>query len=361
VDTLIETLLKAREALASVLESCTGLDCQGRKLVTYWTLATHTLEHVRMFPLLLLKGSMGTGKSVTLRIIKAFAFRPVAFSARGSTQPVIRDKLAEGLNGTAIVEEADEGWKGDQQFEVLLSDRYQRDSAEASLKVSSGDDYVTVTKQIFGATALHRRKPFADQALKGRSVLVRLKANHERTYSEFCENEPSVQEVQKLISELSFVPLEISSPLGIAARVWDSYKNLISVAEMCGDMDFLPGIMSRLLSETAALKADQSEEPDGLVLRAIIECISRGEAIKFRNVRFSEIVKSIRKNFQVEMRPQQIGTVARELGFNTKESHGMTVVVTDAPSLLKASADVGYEDEAIIGLRSEILRLKGPG
>jgi hypothetical protein len=131
---------------------------------------------------------------------------------------------------------------------------------------------------------------------------------------------------------------------------------------MCGDEDFLSDIMNRLLSETAALKADQSEEPDGLVLRAIIECISKGEQeIRFRNVRFSEIVDSIRRNHQVEMRPQQVGTIARELGFETKESHGVTVVVTAPASLLKACAEVGYEDEAIAELRAAVLRQGLPG
>jgi hypothetical protein len=52
------------------------------------------------------------------------------------------------------------------------------------------------------------------------------------------------------------------------------------------------------------------------------------------------------------MRPRQVGTVARELGFKAKESHGVTVVLPTAASLLKASAEVGYEDDVIAELRS---------
>jgi hypothetical protein len=315
-----------------------------------------------MFPLLLLKGPMGTGKSVTLRIIKVFAYRPVVFSARGSTLPVIRDHLARCNEGTAIIEEADEGWKGDQTLEALLSDRYQKDSAEAALKVGTPENYVTVTVHIFGATVLHRRKPFSDPALKARSVLVLFKANHEKTYSEFSENDPSVQEAREMVKELSFVAEGVPCPTGIAARVWDTYKYVVSIAQMCGDKDFLPSIMDRLLSETATLIADQSEEPNGLVLRAIMERISSGDKdIKFRNVRFSEIVESIWKNFQVPMRPQQVGTIVRELRFKTKESHGVTVVVADPASLLKACDEVGYDDDAIRALRSAVLGQGLPG
>jgi hypothetical protein len=274
----------------------------------------------------------------------------------------MRDKLAECKNGTAIVEEADEGWKGDQNLEALLSDRYHKDSAEAALKMGTPENYVTVTKQFFGATVLHRRRPFSDPALKARSVLILFKANHEKAYSEFCENDPSVQEAHGLLKDLSFSPIDVPCPTGVAARVWDSSKYLASVALMCGDEDFLPGIMNRLKSETAALMADQSEEPDGLVLRAIIECISIGkQPINFRYVGFREIVESIRRNHLVEMRPQQIGTIVRELGFKTTESHGVTKVVTDAASLLQASVEVGYEDDVIAEVRSAVMRQSSPG
>lgn len=362
METPREILQKVKETIDDVLCACTGLDSISRKLVIYWTLATHCLDHVKMFPLLLLKGPMGTGKSVTLRIIKVFAYRPVFFSARGSTLPVIRDKLAECNKGTAIIEEADESWKGAQDFEGLLSDRYHQDSAEAALKVSAGDNYVTVTKQIFGATVLHRRKPFTDPALKARSVLILLKANHEKAYREFCENDPLVQEAHEILKDLSLSPIDVPCPVHVAARVWDSYKPLISVAQLCGDEDFLPGIMNRLKSETAALMADQSEEPDALVLRAIIECISMGkQTINFRYVGFREIVESIKRNHLVEMRPQQIGTIVRELGFKTTESHGVTKVVTDAASLLQASVEVGYEDDVIAQVRSGVMRQSSPG
>jgi hypothetical protein len=122
------------------LREATGLNEFARKLVIYWTLATHSLRYSDTFPLLALVGKMGTGKTQTLHIIANFAHRPIRLSLRGMTTPTIRDKFAEAHNGTAIIEEADAAWRdADSTFESLLSDRYQRASAKASHKVVSGD------------------------------------------------------------------------------------------------------------------------------------------------------------------------------------------------------------------------------
>src|SRR5260370_39618881 len=139
------------------LSESTGLREREGKLVVYWTLSTHALQHLNTFAVLVLLGKMGTGKSETLKIVDNFAFRAVRMSLRGMTGPTIRDKFAACYEGTAIVEEADAAWKdGDSNFERLISDRYQRGSAEASHKAKSGDkDWETVTKKYFGATVVH--------------------------------------------------------------------------------------------------------------------------------------------------------------------------------------------------------------
>ena len=98
----IEILSQAAVLMDMALTSVTGLKPRDRKLVTYWTLATHALPWVSIFPLLVLMGKMGTGKSETLQIIKSFAHRPRAFSLRGRTLPVIRDELEECSIGTAM-------------------------------------------------------------------------------------------------------------------------------------------------------------------------------------------------------------------------------------------------------------------
>ena len=84
---------RAAALMQTTLSHSTGLKEREQKLVTYWTLATHSLPHVDTFPILALLGKMATGKSETLSITGNFAFRPLAFSLRSMTAPTIRDKL----------------------------------------------------------------------------------------------------------------------------------------------------------------------------------------------------------------------------------------------------------------------------
>jgi hypothetical protein len=343
-----------------ILGRTTGLRALDRKLVTYYTLGTHCVSQVRTFPLLVLKGQMGTGKSVTLRVIARFAFRPHTFSLRAMTLPTIRDGLGDANNGTAIIEEADQAWKDSELFERMLSDRYQRDSAKASLKEPSGAGksagFETVTFFTFGATVLHRRIPFGDPALNGRSIFIHFKADHTRSYEEFQEDARDVIDATELIKDLEFALAPVSQLKGIAGRVFDTYKLVMAVAQICKDEEFLKDIIDYLQLETVQLKEAQSVEPDGIVLRALIECLSRSGALRFHNVKVRDLGDSVWANHKVQLRPQQIAELARDLGFTTKNSHGVTVVETTPVKLVLACETCGYTDESIEALKQEILR-----
>ena len=242
--------------MQKALTESTGLKDLQQKIVAYWTLATHSLPNATTFPLLALVGKMGTGKSQALCIIGNFARRSVRLSLRGMTTPTIRDKFADSYNGTAIVEEADSAWKDpDTTFERLLSDRYQRASAEAFYKVKSGDkNWSTATKQYFGATALHRRIPFRDAALDGRTVCARTRPDHTRRYREFKADDPWNSEGKEIVRDLTFQPLVIEQPQAVAARVFDTYQPLLSAAKLCADDEFGDQLLTRLRQETLELK-----------------------------------------------------------------------------------------------------------
>jgi hypothetical protein len=130
----------AIEAIDKILEMSTGLSPMDRKIVAYYTLATHTVPYTKTFPILVFRGPFGTGKTQTLQVVKAFAYRPNSLTPRSCSPAAIRDELVECHDGTAIIEEGDAGWKGDSgPYENLLSDRYQRDSAKAAHKVPAGE------------------------------------------------------------------------------------------------------------------------------------------------------------------------------------------------------------------------------
>jgi hypothetical protein len=349
VDAIGDKLAGAAALMQKALTESTGLKGLQQKMVTYWTMATHSLPYVNTFPLLALVGKMGTGKTQALSVVGNFARKPVALSLRGMTTPTIRDKFAESNNGTAIIEEADFAWRdADTTFERLLSDRYQRGSAKASHKMKSGDkNWTTVTKEYFGATVLHRRIPFRDAALDGRTVCARTRPDHTRQYLEFRAEDPWNVEGKKLVSGLTFEPQVIEQPKTVAARVFDTYRPLLSAAKICNDNDFAEQLITKLLQETLELKEAQSSEPDSLVLQAIVEAVFVDGITEFRNLRFSMLAKSVWDNHRFALSPRQIGPIARDLGFETKTSHGTTVVVPTPATLLKACDECDYADEGI--------------
>jgi hypothetical protein len=331
----------------------TGLRDLDRKLVTYWTLATHALPHLDTFSVLAVLGKMGTGKSQILKIIDNFAYRPVLLSLRSMTGPAIRDKFAECYEGTAVIEEADGAWKDKEgSFEKLISDRYQRDSARASLKAPTGDrSWKSETKRYFGATALHRRIPFIDPALDGRTIQVRTRPDTSRKFEEFSASIPCNAEGRELIGKLTFTPPPVEQPDNVAGRVFNTYRALLSVAQFCGDFVFAEEVLPILLTQTAELKEAQESEPDGLVLRAIVAAVFASGVQLWQHIKYSDLSASIWNSHRFPLQPRQIGPLARELGFETKPSHGVYVVVPTPTTLLRACDDCEYTDEAIEELR----------
>lgn len=345
--------------MESVLARVTGLDSFCSKLVVYYTLATHALNYLNTFPLLVLKGPMGTGKSTCERVVERFAFQPRLFNLRGRTVPVIRDELAKCHDGTAIIEEADQAWK-DAAFESMLSDRYQRETATAGLKESDGaGGYDTKELLCFGATVLHKRLPFKDAALEGRSVFVPFRARHGQQYTRLDDSDiaKDLADGEHVIKGIEFPLPEVEPLPGVAARVMDSYRPVVAMAQICADSHFLDKLKDYLQLQTHQFKEAQSQEPDGMVLRALIGRITRTSS-KFdfsRNVKLSDIANTVWENEREQVTPRHVGAFLRDLGFETKCSHGLTVVVPRPEILVKACIECGYEDELIAALRTELL------
>jgi hypothetical protein len=150
---------------------------------------------------------------------------------------------------------------------------------------------------------------------------------------------------------------DIEKADGVAARVFSSYKPLLGVAKLCGDSDFKKQTLARLFQDTLELKEAQSSEPDGLVLRAIVEVVFALGSPEFNNIKFSVLSELIWRNHRLAISPRQIGPIARELGFTTKTSHGSTVVVPTPSALLRACQECEYTDDAVEELRQHLLGL----
>jgi hypothetical protein len=351
-----EVFKEAAEKIVKTLERINDLSDLDNHIVAYWVLGTHTLAVFDIYPALLLKGPPGTGKSEVMLAIEATCCAPYAFSLRNLTYPMVRDKLGECHEATAIIEEADL-MQDDARIEGLLADRYARQTAKAGHKVPAGTrGWRSNNISCFGATVMHRRNPSVDAAFDGRSVAIPFRKNHKRQFEDFSACLEEAQYVRNSIEGvygLEFQLPKVTIPTGILGRIFRTYKPLVTIAELCGGDDFCRAIMERLERDTAQLEEDQSTEPAGLAIAALIEEISTPEGcFKFRSVRIREIANKIENEHGRTFTSHQVAKLLRELGLAIKKSNGFTVVTPNRDMLLKACEEAGYEgDEAIARLQ----------
>lgn len=344
------------------LDMATGLQSLDRKIVMYWTLATHTLHCQKVFPILVLRGPTGTGKTQCLKIIYKFAHNPHLFTARRNTLAVIKDFMIAAYQGTVIIEEADKGGfayddrhRSIIQFEQFLSDRYGRYSADTTSKVKTDRDHWTnVNGSMFGATVIHSRVDFIDSALTGRSIEIQYEPDYTKPHMEADEMDYFLN---GNLQDFKFEPSDVIRPDQIAQRVFNSYRPVIMAAQCCNDSHFIDSLFDKLQRDSEAHKAAQSMEPVGLVFRAIMN-IAMTQEPTYSNIKLSTIVRWIQENYDDRYSPKTIGGLARSIGFEVKESHGVGVVVPSPTRLYRASKKVGYNDpESERELREKILKM----
>lgn len=349
----INRLKQAAQHMQTVLEMCTGLNPLDVKLVMYWTIATHMLPSLDLFPILTLNGVSGSGKSTVMQLIEPFAYNPIVMTAELCTIAGLRENMAAAHNGTLLIEEADDWKDGISTFENMLICRYSRVAGRSTMMVKK-DHYSwgPETKLIFGATAAHRRAPYADSAAESRSVTIGVEKDKTRAYESLKSLGFINQEVSEMIKGLKFEGTLINNPNGISPRIFDTYKPIIMASVACGD-DISPMLLSRLESHSKEFDWEASVEPKGLVVRAMINLVSISRS--YDNVKFSAIRDWVWQNHRMPTNPRQIGVLLRQVGFTTKESHGITVAVPTPGALLRACRIVGYEDEELANeLRKQI-------
>lgn len=357
---LSNALVGASEGMQSLLRDATGLEDFDRKLITAWALATHALPSQWEFPLLMLWGKSHTGKSTTQEIVSRFCRKPLCISMRGMSSAMIRDKFVEAKDGTIIVDEADAAWKdGENRFEQLLSDRFSRTTAVESHKAQSNDKgaWKSQTNSYFGATCVHRRKPFHDIALDNRALIIPFSPVYGRDLIDI----PKAQPCQ--LSGFTFQLPEIKRPSGIAGRVFTCYRPILAMLQMFEDLEFEKKLLLRMMMDTESLKEAQQMEPDSLVLAALMSMIYcvEGQA-RVGNFRLADIAQAIveENGAAYALDAKQVGKICRDtFGFKTVRSHGVyNVTIPTEPSFLTACSKSGYDDEGLMKRREKYPELK---
>lgn len=225
--------------IAATLHQVTGLNEFEERMCAYYCLATWHTNQINPFPLLAVLGPNGTGKSQLLNALSRLAYKPHFFTASKMTPPTIRDELGEAHDRTAIIDEADVD-----SLEELLVLRYLRETAVCRVKVQKGPGvWITRTIPIFGPSIVHKRVPFKDPAVDGRSIIINTVSKPDRSYIRASElDEATIMQLQKAQEKasaaLKLTPY-VKIPKGIAGRIADSYKPIIALASIEQDTAFI--------------------------------------------------------------------------------------------------------------------------
>jgi hypothetical protein len=344
--------LKLAATLADkTLSDCTGLDDYKRKLVTYWALATHALPNLETFPILSLQGQFGCGKSECLNVISLLSAKSIRITLNSFTLPAVRDAFINAHEGTVLIEEADTTWKTehDKAFENLLNNRGNRSASIEEHNHQVGKHWERQRSKYFGATVLHRRQPFDDSALESRTIIVKFKAVHTRTYKPYNSTDPLIIETNKAIGQIEKLQLPyFESVANVAGRVMDTYRPCLMLAQYLDDQAFIIGSLDILHTQTENMCMDQGTEFTHVVYSALVSCMTdpndSTHTISYCNVRLSALVDAIYKESRDSYPARKVGRQLRLMGFTVKVSHGQAVVELNRKSLLSAYESIGYSD-----------------
>jgi hypothetical protein len=369
----LSELRTAHDLMMKSLRECTGLPDLSREIITCWTLATYALPTLQMFPILVLRGAPGTGKSSAESVIEHFGRKSKRMSLAGSTLPTIRDFLADCREGTAVVEEADSAWGDrDNSVESLLNQRYSRRTEDVNLKVQvqqaaknknseSPIANVTDVRKLFGATTLHKRESFKDAVLDTKSLTVLFRFNPSRdtdSYREFSPQDPWNAEGRKILSGRTLELPMVNQPARVAARVFNTHRPVLQVAAMLENSDLDDHLIRELHAETSKLNAVQGDDPESLVLNAITQRVFQTDAPDWNPIEVSYLCRTLREERSLEITSYRLGSYAKELGFQVRKSGGRSRIFPKCNDLLRAADRAAFtDDEQINRLREQ---MKGP-
>jgi energy-coupling factor transporter ATP-binding protein EcfA2 len=316
---------------ADAITSACGLDTNQARTAVYWALATHAIDKLNIMPILAIFGGHGSGKSSLIACLQQIAHNPRHIDGKVS-KAELRDSLK--LNTTALIEE------GDEVDERQILKRYSRQTSATSVKRgSAATGWGSQQVDLFGATALHRRVPFADPAVDSRSITIRT-AHKQGNFSA-----PTLDGI-----DLAAIAAQVdwSKMLGIPdGRARDTWMPLFQAALACYDLEWMAYALGELNKAIQSLNQGQGCEPTHEVFSKLLQLgIDRNVWQLRQRITIKDIRKAL-KDDGVEMNSWQIGRLLRDLGLEVKTSGGTEYVYLGKVKLLGIAADLGIDDDEL--------------
>ena len=276
-----ETLYERVRPLVELIQATNGLDEQQARTIVYYAIATHGLPNLDNFPILTICGPTGTGKTTLLEVLQQLAYGTPHMLIDGgkATYAALRDNLKPLT--TALIDEADN------VDEVLLISRNSTKTSHIPIKrAGKKGGWTDHVLNIFGATVLHRRKPFKDAAVLSRSIVIRTRKTAVDRY--LAEEFTLYAEELRAIAEQ--VDWEQVAQRG-GNRIADTWAPLLEVAALIGDSEWECYALQQMETATGDLDLGHEVEPVQAVYQSLLSLALDEHGKVEARVRMSEIPK----------------------------------------------------------------------
>lgn len=317
---IVSSPLEAINKAVITMLSASGLTPNQAKTVIYYSTATY-LE-VDIQPILCLFGPAGTGKTSTMEQQQPYLCR--AKQVTGKTKSALREGLSN--TRTALIEE------GDRADEELIGCRYSKRTANISVMKEGTLGWRNQEHNIFGATIIHKRKPFEDAAVRSRAIIIKT-----RKRSGNYQIKPVSDEEVKAIADIAEkvdLTLDLTSE-----RVADTWRPLILVAKAVGDYDWIEYAKGEMELDEKALLAGQGYEPEQAMLLTLQNLMITDSGVPM-DVQIKDVKRELQDNFDVRLKIYQIDQMASNLGFTVTKPSGYPVIKANKELLNKLLKDV---------------------
>jgi len=325
--------------LIDLMQAVNGLDESQARILTYFAIATYGLPELQVFPLLVISGAAGTGKTTLLEVLQRITYKPCPQLIDGkSSSAILRDAL-DGLP-TALIDEADEA------SEKWLFKRYSRQSSNLATNSQysqgprQGEVWNKKNHDMFGATVLHRRKPFKDPAILSRSIAVYTKRANVDVYVP-GEFEGFNETLAGIASQVDWKQVSMIGN----NRISDTWAPLLAVDSLFSG-DWKQYAESQMEMARKNLDLGHETEPSQAVYKSLLALVLDEHG----NVSERVLMGAVAKNLDEEeaLSPYQVGVVLIGLGFEKRSRGGKTYIYTGGEANL---ADIGLK----LGLKDDWL------
>lgn len=296
------------------LEGASGITEDQSRICVLYALVTHIdnlLNDLKFMPILAVIGKTATGKSELLKQIYYLVKDPK--KATNTTEATMRGEMEHCR--TYIIDEADKA------SERLLLARSNKE--EVSHMVTPAQGWKPQVQDVSGATILARRNPFADSAVRNRSIVIHTNDN------------PGQYQVKPISGIENITKMIQPYQLQLSGRVLDVWQPLLQIATAIGDPKWIIPIMDAVQKDNKIFRSGQEYEPEQVILQALDKLTwdSANRTRLNKDVDLTEITREANDMGDVKLKKKQVEEILVSKGFNVTYTHGNKMVRSDTKLL----------------------------